>query len=59
MDKVETCECCGRDLPVSEWCEHCGHDNHKMQVSGWACKRIKREIEAERSLKGVLNGKEE
>ena len=48
--KAETCEGCGRDLPDSEWCDFCGHNNHKIQLSGWARKRISREIEAERDV---------
>lgn len=48
--KAETCECCGRDLPVVEICEHCGHDNHKLQLGGRAIKRIRKDIEAERSI---------
>lgn len=51
-NKAETCECCGRDLPVLEICKHCGHDNHQLILSGRACKRIRKEIEAEQALKG-------
>jgi len=54
MPKAETCECCGRDLPESEICQYCGHDNHRLKLSGQACKRIRNEIEAERAVKGVL-----
>jgi hypothetical protein len=50
--KAETCECCGRDLPESEICQYCGHDNHKLMLSGRACKRIRKEIEIERASKG-------
>ncbi len=46
--KAETCECCGRDLPEGEICTFCGHDNHKLKLSGYACKRIRREIKEER-----------
>ena len=46
--KAETCEYCGRDLPDSEICEHCGHDNHRLQLSGRACKRIRKEISEDR-----------
>lgn len=52
MEKVETCECCGRDLPESEICKYCGHNNHKLMLSGRACKRIRKEIERERIAKG-------
>lgn len=45
--KAETCEICGRDLPDSEWCDFCGHNNHKPQLSGWALKRIRNEIKDE------------
>ena len=48
MAKAETCEGCGRDLPESEICEHCGHNNHKLRLTFRAQKRIKSEIEAER-----------
>ncbi len=50
--KAETCENCGRDLPVSEFCGHCGHDNRKLQLSGWACKRIKNDIAKDRLERG-------
>ena len=46
--KTETCESCGRDLPESEICQYCGYNNHQIALGGWACKRIKNEIEAER-----------
>ncbi len=49
--KAETCECCGRNLPESEICGFCGHDNHRVQVSGWAVQRIHKEIEKERALR--------
>lgn len=49
MLKAETCECCGRDLSETEWCQYCGHDNHKLMLSGRACKRIRNEIDAQRS----------
>lgn len=52
--KAETCEVCGRDLPVSEICEYCGHDNHQLVLGGYACKRIRNEIEADRAAKGQL-----
>lgn len=52
MAKSETCECCGRDLPESEICQYCGHDNHRLMLSGRACKRIRKEIEIERASKG-------
>jgi len=46
--KVETCECCGRDLPESEICEYCGFNNHRLhKLSGWSYKRIRKEIKAE------------
>lgn len=46
--KAESCESCGRDLPESEICKHCGHDNHQLFLSGKACKRIRNEIEADK-----------
>lgn len=49
--KAETCESCGRDLPNGEICEHCGHDNHQVVLGGWACKRIRNEIEADQAAK--------
>ena len=49
--RAETCEYCGRDLPSSEWCSFCWHDNHKLQVSGTAIKRIHKEIKCEQDLK--------
>jgi len=45
--KAETCENCGRDLPVLEQCKHCGHDNHRLKVSGYAKVRIRKEIKSE------------
>ena len=48
--RSETCESCGRDLPDSEYCEFCGHNNHRTLLSGGACKRIKEEIEAEKPV---------
>lgn len=43
--KAETCENCGRGLPVeSEWCQYCGYDNHRKKLSHWACNRIRNEI---------------
>ncbi len=58
--KAETCESCGRDLPESEICQYCGHDNHQAVLSGWAVKRIRNEIEADRTVKGLwkVNGKD-
>ena len=47
-NKAESCESCGRDLPVMEICEYCGHDNHKLHLSGRACNRIRKEITKER-----------
>lgn len=59
VNRAETCECCGRDLPESEWCQHCGYDNHKIVLGGYACKRIRNEIEAEQTIsKDALDGKE-
>lgn len=50
--KAETCENCGRDLPtISEWCQYCGHDNHRKKLSFWACKKIRREIASEAKKK--------
>lgn len=45
MRKTETCECCGRDLPEGEVCDYCGHNNHKLQLSYRARKRILGEME--------------
>ena len=53
MAKKETCENCGRDLPDSEWCEHCSHHTHKLHLSGRAYKRMNKEIEAERIERGA------
>jgi hypothetical protein len=44
----ETCESCGRDLPVSEICEYCGFDNHKRHMGGWTKKSVKKSIEIEK-----------
>jgi len=52
MGRAETCKSCGRDLPDSEWCQYCGHDNHNKKLGGWTCKRIRNEIKAERATKG-------
>lgn len=49
--KSEACENCGRDLPKSEICEYCGHNNHRLKLSGPACRRIRKEIELERTQK--------
>ncbi len=46
--KIEICEACGRDLPNSERCEFCGHNNHKLKLSGRATQRIRREIAEEK-----------
>ncbi len=46
--KAETCESCGRDLPESEICQYCGHDNHRLMLSGRACQRIRKEIKENR-----------
>jgi len=54
VNRAETCEVCGRDLPESEWCKHCGHDNHKVVLTGRACKRIRNEIKADQAAKGQL-----
>ncbi len=51
--KAESCEICGRDLPDSEWCKHCNHDNHQVVLGGWACKRIRNEIAEDRAVKGL------
>ncbi len=48
--KAESCENCGRDLPEMEICQYCGHDNHQLFLSGRACKRIRKEIEADRPV---------
>ena len=55
--KAESCEGCGRDLPITEYCQYCGHDNHKLKLSNWARKRIRKEIEIEQARK--RNGKED
>ncbi len=52
--RAESCENCGRDLPISEICQYCGHDNHQLVLGGYACKRIHNEIEVERAAKGEL-----
>lgn len=52
MKKAETCECCGRDLPETEICYYCGHDNHKLRLAGGAIRRIRGEIEEERKNRG-------
>ncbi len=49
-EKAETCEQCGRDLPESEICTHCGHDNHRRHLGGPVVKQIRREVEAEKGL---------
>lgn len=56
--KAEICECCGRDLPETEICQYCGHDNHQLVLGGWACKRIRNEIEIEHASKEAINGKD-
>lgn len=48
ISRAETCENCGRDLPVSEWCEFCNHDNHKTKMVLRAKRRVRREVELER-----------
>lgn len=48
MEKVETCENCGRDLPESEFCEHCGYDNRRLKLTGMRQRKIRLEIERER-----------
>ncbi len=48
--KAETCEQCGRDLPESEICTYCGHDNHRKKLGGWTIKRIRNEMKAEKGL---------
>lgn len=51
MEKVETCELCGRDLPDSEICEYCGFNNHRKSPNNiWASKRIKREMATDREI---------
>jgi hypothetical protein len=48
MAKVETCECCGRDLPDNIICEYCGYNNYTPTPVGWGKKRIKRQMKADR-----------
>ncbi len=56
--KAESCESCGRDLPETEICQYCGHDNHQVVLGGWACKRIRNEIEEDRAVKGLWKVKD-
>ena len=48
--KAESCESCGRDLPIGEICQFCGYDNHQLVLGGYACKRIRNEIKVDKKI---------